>query len=161
MQAEHKKKVNAAKQLTVAYQGRRTGLELDNNGKSTVMTDWSQQILSSMQPICDVLDQNTTDKPYTSALQQQFALITNADLTPSARILTEMKTHQQSFANFSLNISKAYQRRAQQKKLSAMKRQHFEQLAKNSHDKQKQLEQADKVSFDQFLSQYFAQNQDG
>lgn len=35
--------------------------------------------------------------------------------------------------------------------------QHFKELAKNSHDKQKEIEQADKVSFDQFLLQYFSQ----
>ncbi len=160
LQTEHEQQANAANQLIVACQGRRPGLELDRNGESIVMADWADQILSSMQPICDVLDQNTAGKPYTSALQQQFALIADTELTPSARVLAGMKTNQQSFASFSLNISKAYQHRAQQKKLSAMRQQHFEHLAKNSHDKQKEIERADNVSFDQFLLQYFSQKQD-
>lgn len=157
LQAEQDQQINAANQLTVAYQGRRPGLELDKKGESIPLADWAHQILSSMQPICDVLDQNTMDKPYAAALQQQFALIANADLTPSARILAEMKANQQSFANFSLNTSKAHQHFIKQNKLSEIKQHYFEKLAETSHDKQKKIERADKVSFDQFLSQYFSQ----
>ncbi len=157
LQTGQEQQVNAENQRAVAYQGRRPGLELDNNGQSISLTDWALQILQSMQPLCDVLDKNTTDKPYTAALQQQFALVADTNLTPSARIIAEMEEKNQSFSSFSLNISTKYQLFIKQKKMNASKQQYFKELAKRSHDKQKELEQADKVSFDQFLSQYFSQ----
>lgn len=157
MQTEQEQQVNADNQRAVAYQGRRPGLELDNNGQAISLTDWALQILQSMQPLCDVLDQNTADKPYTAALNQQFALVTDTNLTPSARVITEMEAKSQSFSNFGLNISTQHQFFFKQKKIDALKQQYFEELANDAHDKQKEIERADRVSFDQFLSQYFSQ----
>ena len=157
LQTSQEQQENAKNQRAVACQGRRPGLDLDNNGQSISLTDWALQILQSMQPLCDVLDQNTVDKPYTAALQQQFALVTDADLTPSARIIAEMKAKNESFSNFGLNISTKHQFYLKRNKMNALKQQYFKELATNSHDKQKKIEQADKVSFDQFLLQYFSQ----
>ncbi len=157
LQSEQEQQTNTANQLAVAYQGRKPSLKLDNNGQSISLTDWARQILLSMQPICNILDQNTIDKPYTQALKQQLALVENAELTPSAKMLAEMKINQQSFVHFGLNISTEYQLIFKQKKLDAEKNHYFNGLAKISHYKQKEIERTEQISFDQFLQGYFAQ----
>ena len=53
--------------------------------------------------------------------------------------------------------TKKHQFYLKRNKMNALKQQYFKELATNSHDKQKKIEQADKVSFDQFLLQYFSQ----
>lgn len=155
LQHEQEQHINAANQKAVAYQGRKPELKLDNNGQSVSLTGWARQILQSMQPICNILDQSSTGTPYQDALQQQFNRVENTDLTPSAKILAEMTKQQQSFTEFSLNISAKHHLFFKQKKLDAMQQHFFNGLVKNSHYQQEVIESTDKIPFDQFLQAYF------
>jgi len=143
--------------VLVAHRGREPGLSLNRNGRPISMSEWSLELLDSMQGICELLDHNDKQKPYASALEIQRAKILDVALTPSARTLVEMSSSEQSFAEFALQTSmlhKAYfldlyppnERRLDEFKLEA----------ETSLQRRDEIEAADTVSFDEFLVRYFA-----
>ncbi len=157
LQGNQEQQINNTNQLTVAHQGRKPGIKLNKNGQLIPLKEWARDILDSMQPICDILDQHTANTSYNQALTQYQQLVENTHLTPSAKILAEMQNNPQPFGRFGLNISKKHQLHFKQSKLGSDKTRYFYELAKMSHAKQKEIETADQLSFDQFLQNYFAQ----
>jgi glutamate--cysteine ligase len=156
-QAEDEFQINNSNQLLVANQGRKPGLQLNRNGEDISLQDWAHDILSAMQPICALLDQGTIDHPYQLALQQQFAMVDNSALTPSARILACMKENAREFGCFAANTSALHKNYFNAQPLAAEMQQQFEDMAAASIKKQAEIESNDKLSFDDFLTRYFAQ----
>ncbi len=147
--------------VTVAHRGREPGLKLNRDGRPTPLRDWSMELLDSMLGICELLDQGTGkgngSRPYTSALDAQTAKVLNPALTPSARTVVELQTSGQSFADFALQMSAAHKsyflelHPPNEQCLQA-----FRGEAERSLVQQQEIEAADKVDFDTFLSGYFA-----
>ena len=64
-----------------------------------------------MQGICELLDEGDSTKPYSSALAVQAAKIKEVELTPSARLIRELRDTGESFFDLALRTSathKAY-----------------------------------------------------
>ena len=150
-----------ANHVTVARRGREPGLDLSRDGRRVSMRDWALEILDSMQGICELLDQGDAQRAYTAALAVQAAKIENVALTPSARLMAELRTSGESFFDLALRISaehKSYflelyppneQRLAE-----------FAAEATESLQAQEATESADRsaqgVPFDVYLQQYLA-----
>ena len=149
---------NNANQLLVAYQGRQPGLQLQRGENTVVLTDWANEILDAMQAVCEILDAENPRKPYTESLAIQRGLVQNAELTPSARILAGMRHNALPFAPYALNISARYEQDFRKQRLAQQRTQFFEDCARESHFKQKEIEAYDQLSFDEFLQCYFNQN---
>lgn len=154
---EHDHHINNANQLAVANAGRQPGLLLKQDTKQVPLQDWAHDIVDSMIPVCDILDQNLADKPYAAALTYQQQRIDNPDLTASARMLAEMRQVQQPFVRFGVQQSIQHAQYFKQRTLDAVTTQQFNDLAEQSHAKQQDIESKDCVPFDEFLTQYFAQ----
>ena len=157
-QGENEFQINNANQLLVANQGRRPGLQLTKNGEAIGLHDWAHQILHAMQPICALLDEGCLDKPYQMALQQQLAVVDNPSLTPSARILACMRENIQEFGCFASNTSALHKQYFTAQPLDSQTYHQFEDMAIHSLQKQAELEANDTLSFDEFLTRYFAQS---
>lgn len=157
-QASDELQTNNSNQLLVANQGRKPGLMLSKNGAAISLHDWAHQILEAMQPICHLLDEGSLDRPYQLALQQQMAVIDNPSLTPSARILACMRESDQEFGCFASNTSALHKHYFTAQPLDPQAQRQFEDMAANSIKKQAEIEAADTLSFDEFLSHYFAQS---
>ena len=152
---EHK--INNENQLLVANQGRKPELQLYKGNNKVLLQDWAHEILDMIQPVCDILDQNTANQCYSEALQQQRQCINNPELTPSARILDSMKKHQQSFAAFALDLSSKHENYFRELPPTAEQQQKFARLAQESILKQREIEAYDQLDFDEFLQCYFDQ----
>jgi glutamate--cysteine ligase len=149
--------INNANQLAVAYFGRKPRLELDKNNQKILLQDGASEILESMETVCEILDNDNIDKPYSSALQHQQKLVHNPDLTPSARILDCMTRQVEDFGCFALKTSAGHEHYFRLNKLNETTTQKFIEMAKLSHVKQKEIESKDQISFDEFLRRYFSQ----
>jgi glutamate--cysteine ligase len=55
-------------------------------------------------------------------------------------------------------MSAEHERYFRSRRLDPARREAFRKLAEHSHAKQKELEESDELSFDDFLERYFAQN---
>ncbi|MDD5319671.1 MAG: glutamate--cysteine ligase [Methylococcales bacterium] len=148
---------NNANQLAVANFGRKPGLELDQGKQKIPLQDWAMEILDSMQPVCAILDQDDSAKPYSSALAQQRLLVENQDLTASARMLENMTQTRQPFSRFALNKSAEHAQYFSRNKLDGTLTKQFTELAEQSLARQKELESKEQIPFDEFLKLYFSQ----
>lgn len=154
---DQSRQTNNLNQLAVAHAGRKPGLELEKDGKQIKLKEWAEQILEGMQPVCDILDQDTENKPYRSALKIQQKAVANSDLTPSAIILQKMREQKQPFAPYALNISAEHQHYFRNSPLNSQFTREFKELAKMSHTQQAKIESSDTLGFDEFLQHYFSQ----
>ena len=149
--------INNRNQLKVAHEGRKPGLTLEYQQGEITVKDWARQIIEDMRPIAEVLDQDEADKPYQQALKQYSSWVDNPDLTPSARILAEMRRKHQPFGCYGLEVSAKHGEVFKQQTLDTEKKRYFTELAAMSHLKQKTIENSDDLSFDEFLQRYFEQ----
>jgi glutamate--cysteine ligase len=149
--------VNNANQLAVAHQGRKPGLLLQRDGEQVALRDWAREIIAAMQPVCDILDGDNPECPYNEALRLQIRRIDNPEATPSARMLAEMRSRQSPFGSYALHLSTRHREVFRQQHLNAEQTAFFSSLAEDSLTEQRRIEAADRLSFDDFLQNYFAQ----
>jgi glutamate--cysteine ligase len=149
--------VNNDNQLAVAHQGRKPGLALQNGRDKIPLTVWAKKILSTMQPVCEILDGADETRPYTNTLLKQQQLVDNPELTPSAKILQGMRQNVQPFAPYALQISAQHKDLFTSTRLANDEITLFQALSKESFAAQKKIEANDQYSFDEFLYKYFSQ----
>ncbi|MGH8403337.1 MAG: glutamate--cysteine ligase, partial [Gammaproteobacteria bacterium] len=144
-------------QTQTARYGRDPALELQHNGRGIRLRDWAKQITDQMDGICEILDSDDARKPYRASLQARREALIDPERLASARILTDMRAHGESFFRFAKRLSEKDRDYFQQRRLAPATQEHFEQLARDSLEKQAQIEAADRTPFDEYLKQYFAQ----
>jgi glutamate--cysteine ligase len=146
-----------ANHLTVARRGREPGLTLNRDGRQVPMLEWARELLDAMQGICEMLDHGEPRRPYTSALEQQRAKIDDAERTPSARLLAEMRQSGESFVELAQRMSKLHKDYfldlypPNERRLAE-----FAAAAEESHEAQRRIEATDRLDFDSYLAQYLA-----
>lgn len=145
-------------EMKVAHRGREPGLTLIRCGEPISLQAWANEVCEALAPIARRMDEGLEDAPYAKALQQQRDKIANPDLTPSARMLAEMRKHRESFHSFASRVSHAYQRFFASLPDNELRMREFEESAQTSLERQHAIEQADTLSFDDYLEHYFAQS---
>ncbi len=141
----------------VARRGRQPGLLLRGPDGELPLREWAGALMDGMRGVAELLDQEEEDEPYASALQVQSELVGEPGKTPSARILEELERTGESFLAFALRTSrthKSYFRELQP--VDEARLAQFEQEAALSLKKQREIEEADKISFEQYLARYFS-----
>ncbi|MEW8313986.1 MAG: glutamate--cysteine ligase [Candidatus Thiodiazotropha endolucinida] len=147
-------------ELTAAHQGRKPGLMLQRNGEKVALRSWGLEICDAMLPLCEMLEAGMQGNPYSESLMIQRYRLQDADLTPSARMLAEMRDKGESFFQFAQRMSKQHQHTFMQQEHSSQDQLLLGQEATDSWQRQRELEASDRVSFDLFLEDYFAQQLD-
>ena len=145
-------------QLAVARHGRDPGMELERNGKPRRLRDWAREVLNALTPVAALLDGDDPEKPYTASLTAQRAAVEDPDLTPSARILKDMRAHGESFSRFAKRLSEEHRDCFLRHPLPPENETRFAAKAGASLEKQAAIEAADTLSFEQYLADYFAQS---
>ena len=105
-----------------------------------------------------MLDNDSSDKPYTTALRKQMEVIRHPELTSSARMLAAMRDQKLSVTDLVLQKSLEYTQRFQKTPLQASIKRRFDLQAQASLDQQQQLNTTPEISFDKYLSNYFSQD---
>jgi glutamate--cysteine ligase len=144
-------------ELAAAHQGRDPQLKLKRNGERIALRDWGLEVCDALQPICELMDEELADRPYQASLELQRCRLKDPQLTLSARMLSEMRDRGESFFEFAQRMSKQHQRYFNQQENSHEDQSLLEQEAADSWHRQREMEAADRGSFDQFLADYFAQ----
>ncbi|MDP9066026.1 MAG: glutamate--cysteine ligase [Pseudomonadota bacterium] len=151
----HEQEAWDANHLNVARRGREPGLRLNRGGRSYPMNDWARELLDAMQGVCEILDHGDAAKPYAAALDQQRAKLDDVELTPSARLLAEMRHSGESFFELGRRMSRQHKEYfldlypPNETRLAG-----FADAAAESHEAQRAIEAADMVDFDTYLFDY-------
>jgi glutamate--cysteine ligase len=141
----------------VAWEGRRPGLSLRRDGRDIKLNAWAAEIIDSMRGVCELLDEGDAQRPYLTALESQEEKIRDLSRTPAARSLLEMQTNAESFFDFALRMSKVHQSYFKELESPCASRQdEFAAEAAESIEKQARIEASDRISFDEYLENYFS-----
>jgi glutamate--cysteine ligase len=141
--------------VTVARRGREPGLTLKRDGRDVPMRDWARELLDSMQGIAEILDRGDPARPYSAALAVQAAKVDDVALTPSARMLAELETTGESFFDLALRMSRLHKEYFLALYPPNVDRQaEFRNAAEESLVAQAKIEAADRLSFEQYVSEY-------
>ncbi len=144
-------------QVLAAHRGREPGLVLDRDGEPTALARWATEILDAMGPVAELMD-GGTDGPRAAGLALQHAKVRDPDLTPSARMLAEMRERGEGFFDFAQRVSAAHGERLRARPLSPEREAELAALVAGSIRRQAEIEAADDVDFDTFLARYFSQD---
>lgn len=142
--------------MWVAQQGRDPLLKLQRGGKAVLFRDWASGLIEAMAPVAQVLATEKNDSGYTESLEQQRMKVKNADVTPSGRMLIEMRENGEGFYQFARRLSLEQWRYFSSRKLDDCFRDHMREVGLRSLRQQEELEADDRESLDDFLQRYFA-----
>jgi len=140
----------------VVKEGRRPGLQLEQEGKSIGLQDWGLALLERMQPIAALLDAQAGSEEHAQALQAQREKLRDVELTPSARVLREVRAADNSFAAFALKQSSEQAAQFRARPLDEALTAEFKGIAKLSLEQQESIERTQTGDFDTFVAAYRA-----
>lgn len=141
-----------------ATRGRDPGLRLVNDGVEIGLRDWAADIVSDVRAIAELIDRGEGGDAYARAVDAQSALVEDADLTPSARVLQDMRENETGFYHFAME--RACGHKAYFQSLAALDDERvalYVDEASQSIKRQQEIEQSDTISFDDYLEQYYSE----
>lgn len=144
-------------QQSVACCGRDPDIRLRRNGESLSVADWAGEILDEMQPIAQLLDHDENGASYSRAVADATAAINDPDLTPSARLLETMRANNQTFFHTAMDMCEKHNAYFREINNPSDQVRFFEAEAEKSLLLQKEIEDSDDVSFEEYLRHYFEQ----
>ena len=135
-------------------EGRHPDLLLNNKGKQQSLIEWGKQLFEQLVPVAKLLDGAQGSSLYTESLNTERRKLDNVDLTPSAVILTQLRSGQ-SFREFSRGITREHAEQFARMPGSRERQDDFRKMAAQSHADQKVREESDNADFEVFLRNYF------
>ena len=143
----------------VVNRGREPELQLNQHAGPISLKDWSNTMLDDIESIAQLLDQAHDSNKYLQACKNQRQKITNPALTPSAKILADMKKNDQPFFHFAKNLAEQHNDYFRGRPLDEKRHQAFVAASQQSLTDQQAIEQNDSISFEQYLHDYYQQYQ--
>ena len=135
----------------VAHEGRKPNLNLIHKGQAVALEKLGSDIMNKISHCAELLGEE-----YQDAVKQMTRRINNADLTPSAVTLSEMRNRNQGFFDYTNTLSKQHRRDFLEKPIDEDHFDYLDQQTQASCAQQLEIEQADHLSFDDYLTQYFS-----
>ncbi|HDP88700.1 MAG TPA: glutamate--cysteine ligase [Thioalkalivibrio sp.] len=144
-------------QSAISHRGREPGLKLRRSGGEIALKDWALEVLGAMQGVCELLDGDAVERPYSRVLATQVEAVHDPERTPSARMLAEMRANGEGFYHFARRMSQAHGEYFNALPPRAEAEALLERLAVDSLAEQAALEAEPQAPFDEFLKAYFAE----
>ena len=139
--------------LLVARRGREPALELQRDGRSVPLKDWAAELLDQLAGVCELLDAGDATRRYQRTLERQVEKLRDAELTPSARLLRELRRSAVSFAEYARTLSEQHHARLLEAKGHEPTVQaSFAEEAAASLEVQAAGERADRGTFEEYLA---------
>jgi glutamate--cysteine ligase len=146
--------VHASNFARTVKEGRRPGLTLTRDGEEVLLRDWALELIERFAPVAKLLDdQHNEGGVHEATLAVQKAKIADPELTPSARVLEEVRALGSSAA-FGLRQSELHAAYFRESGLMPAEEAMFNEMAAISLAEQDGIEQADNTSFDDFVAAY-------
>ena len=149
--------VLARNQLLVARQGRDPNVRLARGNDSLSPAEWGGELLREYVPIADALDAAHRGGAYRDALAAAAIALGMSSITPSARVLEEMaREYANSFPPFALARSREYKKELLELPLAAGEQRRQENMAVESLQEQRRIEEADTMPFEVYRQLYLS-----
>jgi len=162
MTTEVTRKYAENNQLAV-MRGREPGLMLQRKGngegesEEISLINWGDEMITRMQPIAEMLNSIHFTQRYTQVLELQSKKLSDPELTPSGMILNDVQNNYNSFFDFAITQARKHERFFKHLVQNKNSKMQFEHQATESIVKQKEIEESDTQSFEEYLAAYFKQ----
>ena len=148
-------------QHRVAARGREPGLKLERRGNEILLTEWAAEVLAQCAPIAAALDAvhggDAQGGTYGGALQGAVGLLANPADLPSARVLSTMHSDfDDSYVRFVRTLSQRTRETLLALPFDDGMDARFAAMARESVQKQKEIEANDTMPFEVYRQQYLA-----
>ena len=144
-------------QSLTAKRGREPGLKLTRDGKPVDLSDWAREIVDKVAAVAELIDGHEDDSSYRDAVSVAASHVAEPESTPSARLLQELRDSKSSFFEFALDLARRDKRYFSSiAPMPPERAQQMEREALESIQRQRDIEAADDVSFEDYLARYFA-----
>ena len=144
-------------QTMTAKNGRDPEFRLQRDGEPVALAVWANEILDKVMGIAECLDRQEDCSGYTDAVRSMQNLVAHPDETPSARVLQKLRDDRLSFFEFALSSAEGHRDYFNAiTPLSVDRQQQFAAEAKESIERQRQIEASDSISLDEYLATYFS-----
>jgi glutamate--cysteine ligase len=140
----------------VARRGRQPDLVLSRGGSVISMKKWASEILADVRLVAEALDSGSSHR-YVAAVREAQVAVDEADATPSARLLRELRASGATLASYGLDRSREIRDRFAA--LPTAQNSRWEMLLRESErslEQQRWIEEHDRVSFEEYLESYYA-----
>ena len=148
---------NEENQRLVAVRGRDPALRLRRAGAGVPIFDWAREIVDSVARIAEVLDAPGRTRRYAGAVASCRAALDEPQRLPSARVLHELGARSEAFFEFAMRKSEEHRATLLAAALPPRRRAELEAEAAASLRAQREIETADRLTFTEYLEQYFRQ----
>nr|WP_258405133.1 glutamate--cysteine ligase [Shewanella psychrotolerans] len=138
----------------VIIEGRKPGLSLNRDGDSVSMNTWLNELFDELSSVAKLLDGEQQD--YQQALAHWRAAVDDPSQTLSGKILGELLSSQIDHSYWVKELAERYYQQLLDYPLSPEVEQDYVRAAEKSWQVQAQMEAESKVSFEQYLFDYFA-----
>jgi len=142
---------------TIVNRGREPGLMLKDCAGERPFAELADDLLQAMDGIAALQDKAFACTDYTASLQDQKAKVNDPELTPSARILREMRETNLPFFRLEMEYSKRWAEHFRQSKPDADALERLRLETQRSLQAQSDIENADSITFEQYLQNFYAQ----
>ncbi|MGB0996676.1 MAG: glutamate--cysteine ligase [Pseudomonadales bacterium] len=142
-------------QTAVVERGRQPGLALERDNESVELNQWAAELLDQCTHIAEVLDQHAVNDAYSQALNAQKAKVQDPELTPSARVIATLNQGQ-SFFEFTMQNAEQHAEFFANRTGNPAQQAELQTEANNSLARQLAIEEADSLSFPDFVRDYLS-----
>lgn len=140
----------------VVLRGRDPALMLNDGDKEKSLPQWGNEIFTDLTRIALLLDKANNSSKYQQSIERELAKINDSCLTPSARILDLVVTQGQSLTQIALTAAAKYRESQLSSDYQFYDEKSFIASVDLSHQEQASIEANDKLSYDDFLNEYFS-----
>ncbi|MBD3652627.1 glutamate--cysteine ligase [Kangiella sp.] len=138
------------------YYGRKPDLGLLKFNRAVPLHEAALAIFEEMRPVAVLLDKSNQTRAYTQALGEAIDMAKDPDKTLSGQFLNNMLAYGKGYFGYTMDLSKKTRQQFLSEHISPEVEALFEREAAQSIEKQKQIEENDSLSFEEYLKQYFA-----
>ena len=139
-----------------AKYGRSPEFRLLRDGEELELRTWAAEILDKVIAVAELIDRETGSDSYVQSVRRMQARVEDAERTPSARVLAELREADCGFFELALDVARRHRDYfGRLAPLSEARRQELEREAADSLQRQVDIEAADELSLDEYLQNYF------
>jgi glutamate--cysteine ligase len=144
-----------ARDLTVAREGRRPGLELVGGGRQHGLPERGLELLAGIREVAELLDADA--QGYVAAVDAAAEALRDPERTPSAALLVALRNEQASFFEYTLSLARSHAAYFRDFALAPAREQALAETARRSLEEAEALPGKDTLSFADYLRDYFSQ----
>jgi len=141
----------------VVLEGRKVGLELQIGCKGEVLTlqEWAKRVFVELTLVAEKMDQVLGGHEYRAVCDKLKTWIDNPELTLSGQVLADTKAHE-GLGNLGRSLGRKYIKQHLAHQYREYSQEKMEAEVARSRADQRAQEEADTLSFDDFLTDYFS-----